>query len=102
MINVCGYRILVEPEIIEEKFESSLDLVKVDETKDHEKRNTQKGLVVQVGPDAYKPGDCKGPWCKAGDTVLMTRGSGLEFLEDSGRELLIVNEEDILAVLGGK
>ncbi len=101
-MKVCGFRILIEPEVIEEKFESTLDLVKIDETKDHEKRNTQKGLVLQVGPDAYKPEECKGPWCKEGDIVLFTRGSGREFLEEDGKELIIVNEEDILIVLGAK
>lgn len=101
-MQVCGYRILIEPETIGDKYESTLDLVKSEDTKDHEKRNTQKGLVVQVGPDAYDRDNFKGPWCKVGDTVMYTRGSGREFLEDGGRELAIVNEEDILIVLGGK
>lgn len=98
-MKVCGYRIIIEPENIEEKFESSLDLVKVDETKDHEKRNIQKGKVLQVGQDAYKPSDCKGPWCKEGDIVLFTRGGGREFFTEDGKELIVVNEEDILVVM---
>ncbi len=98
---VVGYRILVEPEVIDDKFEGS-DFVKVDQTIDSDKRNTNTGTVLQVGPDAYKPGDCKGPWCEAGDFVLYIRGGGKEFLTEAGKELVIINEEDILLKKRGK
>lgn len=99
-IQIVGYRILLKPEKIVEKFESSvIDLVKPEVTKEDELRNVRKGEVLQVGAECYKEHENKGPWCKVGDTVLINPMSG--FNHQEGEEMyLIVNEEDILAVIG--
>ena len=98
--NVTGYRILVDPEEIKDKWDSSvLDLVKAETTVDTEKRNTVIGKVLQVGADCYKEPDCVKPWCKVGDMVLINRGAGSQYYDkdDNEKLYLIVNEEDIQA-----
>ena len=97
-MKITGYRVLLDPGEIDEKFESTLDLVKPEDTKDHEKRNIQSGEVLQVGPDAYNNSECVAPWCKPGDKVLFIRGSATLF-DYNGKDLLIINDSDILATL---
>lgn len=95
---IQGYRILVDPQEIKEKFEgTSLDIVKVEVTKDHEKRNIQEGVVLQVGEDCYRDDACKKPWCKVGDTVLFKRGASVNWYDENEKLYVILNEEDILA-----
>lgn len=96
--NIQGYRILVDPQEINEKYEgTTLDLVKVGETTDHEKRNMQEGVVLQVGADCYKDDACKKPWCKEGDTILFKRGAAVNWYDENEKLYVILNEEDILA-----
>ena len=97
---VKGYRILIDPDPIQEKFEgTTLDLVKVGSTIDKEKRNMQSGLVLQVGADCYKNNTCKDPWCKKGDTILFKRGGGVNWYDSEDKLYIILNEEDVLATL---
>lgn len=101
---VAGYRVLVDPAEIKEKWKSDvLDIVKVDETVDTEKRNTVIGKVLQVGADCYKKDACTEPWCKVGDMVLVNRGAGSQYYDkdDNEKLYLIVNEEDIQATFLG-
>ncbi len=101
MIKVQGFRILLKPEEIKKEWESSIEgLVKAETTKDSELRNVKKGKVLQVGADAYKSGEVRFPWCKVGDTVLINPQSGHNYSDDEGKWFIIVNEEDILAVIG--
>ncbi len=101
-IKVAGYRILLEPDVIEDTLtHGSLTLVKHEITKESDLRNTNKAKVLQVGPDAYKSGEVQAPWCKEGDTVLINPQSGYQYHVSNDKCLLIVNEEDILAVIGG-
>lgn len=101
-INIQGYRILLKPEEIDDKIKyGDLELVKHEVTKDSDKRNVQKGEVLQVGPDCYKDGDVKAPWCKPGDTVIINPHSGHNFYDDEDNWFIIVNEEDILATIEG-
>jgi co-chaperonin GroES (HSP10) len=98
-ISVKGYRILLKPEEIQEKFKSTLDLVKPESTKEGEYRNIQKGEVLQIGADCYKSNEVSQPWCKVGDKVIINRGSGHNFYDDKDNWFIIVNEEDILATV---
>ena len=99
-VKIVGYRILLKPEKIEDKIKHGpLILEKSEVTKEDELRNVRKGEVLQVGAECYKEHENKGPWCKVGDTVLINPMSG--FNHQEGEETyLIVNEEDILAVIG--
>ena len=98
-INIQGYRVLLKPDEIKDKIESTLDLVKAEVTKDTELRNMRKATVLQVGADCYGPERTDKPWCKEGDRVLINPQAGFPHEED-GERYLIVNEEDILATIG--
>jgi chaperonin GroES len=60
----------------------------------------QRGKVLAFDPD-YSPG-ANSPSARAlcvGDIVLFTRFSGEGFKPDTGEDLLLVKDEDIIAIL---
>jgi chaperonin GroES len=59
-----------------------------------------RGKVISVGPGKLlKDGTRRGLQVKAGDTVLFTSWAGDEFKNRGQADILIMSEEDILAVL---
>jgi len=68
---------------------------------DAAKGKPQRGKVVAVGPGKLlKDGSRRGLQVKEGDTVLFTNWAGDEFKQRSTSEdILVMREEDILAVL---
>lgn len=67
---------------------------------DSAKGKPQRGKVVAVGPGKLtKDGSRRGLQVKEGDTVLFTSWAGDEFREKGGDNILVMREEDILAVL---
>ena len=60
----------------------------------------QKGEVLAVGPGRLlKDGSRRSLQVKEGDTILFTSWAGDEFRERGGDEILLMREEDVLAVL---
>lgn len=99
-INVKGYRILMKPEVISDEIKGkTITLIKSEITKDSEKRNIQKGVVLGMGPDCYTEDKAGEPYCKVGDTILINRGSGHNIYDDKDNWFIIVNEEDVLATI---
>jgi|SRR3954447_303625 len=67
---------------------------------DTAKNKPQKGKVLAAGPGRLlKDGSRKGMQVKAGDTVLFTNWAGDEFRQRGGDEILVMREEDVLAVV---
>jgi chaperonin GroES len=68
---------------------------------DNAKQKPQKGTVLAVGPGKLlKDGTRRPLQIKEGDTVLFTTWAGDEFKQHkSGDQVLIMHEEDVLAVL---
>lgn len=68
---------------------------------DTAKNKPQRGTVLAVGPGKLlKDGSRRGLQVKPGDTVLFTAWAGDEFKDRSTQsELLIMHEEDVLAVI---
>ena len=67
---------------------------------DSAKNKPQKGKVLAVGPGRLlKDGTRQPLQVKAGDTVLFTNWAGDEFKELQGQNVLLMREEDVLAVL---
>ena len=67
---------------------------------DAAKNKPQKGKVLAAGPGKLlKDGKRRGLQVKEGDTVLFTSWAGDEFKERSGDTILVMREEDILAVV---
>jgi chaperonin GroES len=69
---------------------------------DAAKKKPQKGTVVAVGPGKLlDDGTRRGLQVKEGDSVLFTAWAGDEFKDRRNEEeILVMHEEDILAVLG--
>lgn len=68
---------------------------------DNAKTKPQKGTVIAVGPGKMlKDGSRRALQVKVGDTVLFTTWAGDEYKQHhTGDAILIMHEEDILAVV---
>lgn len=96
-----GYKILCAiPEAEKEFEESSIGLVKADETMRNEETLTTVLFVVAMGPDCYldKAKFPSGPWCKEGDFVLVRPHAGSR-LVIHGREFRMIYDDNVDAVV---
>jgi len=94
-----GYRILIVMPKVDEKTKGGV-LLPTD-MKNREDVASIIGKVVEVGSDAYPANDSKfeyGPWCKAGDWVMLSKYSGHRF-ECDGAEMRIVNDDAVIAIV---
>ena len=67
---------------------------------DSAKEKPQKGKVLAVGAGRLlKDGSRKGVQVKVGDVVLFTAWAGDEYKDGQGGNILLMREEDILAVI---
>ena len=67
---------------------------------DSAKEKPQEGKVVAVGKGkVLDNGNVQAPEVKAGDRILYGKYSGSEITTKDGEELLIMREEDILAII---
>ena len=96
MIIPCGHRILVKPEKVEEKTEGGIYIPET--AKGREQQGTMKGVVVEVGPNAWKAFDDGHQWANVGDKVCFKRYAGEVIKDDDGTEYRIMNDEDVLSV----
>jgi chaperonin GroES len=92
-IKPLGDRVLVRPLNQSEEKIGSLYIP------DTAKEKPQEGVVEAVGPGRTEDGKTIAPEVKVGDRVLYGKYSGTEIKKD-GKEMLIIRENDILAVLG--
>ena len=96
-----GYKLLcIVPEVDEKIAGTSLDLVRDAATMRAEEHATTVLFVMRVGPDAYKD-TAKfptGPWCKAGDFVLVRTYTGTRF-KVFGKEFRVLNDDQIECVV---
>jgi|TARA_R110002020_G_scaffold239650_2_gene452205 co-chaperonin GroES (HSP10) len=93
-----GFRIVILPLTLKAKTKAGLHLT--DETIEQAQITTNVCKVLKIGPDAY--GDTerfpKGPWCKEGDWILITKYAGSR-IKIEGGELRIINDDEVLAVI---
>ncbi|MGG1553546.1 MULTISPECIES: co-chaperone GroES [Paenibacillus] len=92
MIRPLGDRVIIEAVAKEETTASGIVLP------DTAKEKPQEGKVVAVGSGALKDGVRVPLEVKEGDRIIFSKYAGTEVKYD-GRELLILRESDILAVL---
>jgi chaperonin GroES len=81
-------RVLVEPAAAEERTAGGIYIP------DTAKEKPQRGIIVAVGPGKKD----EPTTVKEGDTVLYGKYSGTE-LQFEGKDLLIMRESDILAII---
>jgi len=93
-----GYKILVALPEVDDKYESGL--VKAGSTVLYEEVLSTVFFVVALGPDCYtdKTRYPTGPWCKAGDFVVLRSNSGSR-LKIHGKEFRMINEDTVDAVV---
>lgn len=92
-----GYHILCAiPEQDKEFEESSIGLIKADETIRYEEMLTTVLFVVALGPDCYadKERYPSGPWCKPGDFILVRPNAGSR-LVIHGKEFRMINDDTV-------
>jgi chaperonin GroES len=91
-IKPLGDRVLVRPDVAEEKTASGIIIP------DTAKEKPQRGTVVAVGPGKVENGAKIDMTVKAGDKVLYGKYSGTELNLD-GEDFLIMRESDILGIV---
>lgn len=98
MITPAGHRVLVKPDPVEEVSKGGIVIA----TKANEqqlKNATTIGTVVAIGMNAWKAFDDGSPWAKVGDRVSYAKYGGKSIKDASGEEFVVLNDEDILAIL---
>ncbi len=96
-IKPLGDRIVVKPLEASEKTKGGIVLP------DTSKEKPQEGKIVAVGKGkVLESGQVQAPEVKVGDRVLYGKYSGTEITTSEGDELLIMKEEDILAIVNTK
>jgi len=89
-----GDRVVVKPLEPENKTKGGIVLP------DTAKEKPQEGKVIAVGKGkVLDNGSVQAPEVKVGDKVLYGKYSGNEITTKEGEELLIMKEEDILAII---
>lgn len=94
-----GYKLLCVVPDVAETFENS-DIVKADSYMRSEEHGTTVMFVLRMGPDAYtdKTKFPSGPWCKAGDFVIVRTYSGTR-VKIFGKEFRMINDDQVDAVV---
>jgi len=93
-IKPLGDRVVIKPLEAESKTKGGILLP------DTAKEKPQEGKVVAVGKGkVLENGSVQAPEVKVGDKVLYGKYSGNEITTKEGEELLIMREEDILAII---
>ena len=93
-IKPLGDRIVIKPLEAEAKTKGGILLP------DTAKEKPQEGKVVAIGKGkTLENGTTQAPEVKVGDKVLYGKYSGNEITTKDGEELLIMREEDILAII---
>ena len=93
-IKPLGDRVVIKPLEAESKTKGGIVLP------DTAKEKPQEGKVVAVGKGkVLENGSVQAPEVKVGDKVLYGKYSGNEITTKEGEELLIMREEDILAII---
>jgi chaperonin GroES len=93
-IKPLGDRVVIKPLEAENKTKGGIVLP------DTAKEKPQEGKVVAVGKGkVLDNGSVQAPEVKVGDKVLYGKYSGNEITTKEGEELLIMREEDILAII---
>ena len=89
------HRVILKPYVLPKKSEGGIDLSAISERS--QAINTDRGIILMFGPQAWKDFGCKQPPFKVGDKVFYAK-YGAKVLKDEDTEELyiILNDEDVL------
>lgn len=105
MLKPAGPRVLIKPDPIieEEKTESGIVIGLGSYDKRLKEAAQQTGVVVAVGDQAwtYANGNADVAWADVGDRVVYSKFGGRVIVDPTDKEAqyIILNDEDILAVI---
>jgi co-chaperonin GroES (HSP10) len=98
MITPILHRIILKPDTVEEVTASGIvipkDLIK------KERKAIETATVVSIGETAFKDYGGGTTTIKVGDRVVIAQYSGKEIKDTDETIYLVVNDEDILVILG--
>jgi co-chaperonin GroES (HSP10) len=98
-ITPCGHRIIVRPDSIPER-QGTLYLPTT--TREREKYAQTFGVIVAIGPTAWKAFDSGEPWAKVGDHISFAKYGGYLVEDPETKEhFRILNDEDCVSVITG-
>jgi len=89
------YKVLIEPEEVEEKTEGGIILP--DKVKEQEYLAQVRGKVVAIGGNAFE--EWKGLRPEVGNMVYVAKYSGLRVIGNDGKTYQIAHDKDIAAVI---
>src|SRR6056297_727101 len=92
-----GSHVLVYPDPVEEKTAGGVILP--DTTRDNEQRAATSGTVIAIGPSAWQDLDDGTAWAEVGNHVSYARYAGVEMVGKDDKNYVLINDNDILAVL---
>jgi len=107
-IKPTGHHVLVKPQKVEEvdeviKAAKQFGIVLTEDTTKKKQIGVSTGVVVAIGPTAYKEYADGIPWVKEGDLVAYVRHGGMYIDDPEDDEVyLLLNDGDIAAVLTTK
>jgi chaperonin GroES len=96
-IEPVGHHVLVRPDQVAEKSTGGIFLAPT--ARENEQRASITGHVIGVGATAWIDVGDGSPWAKVGDYVSYARYSGFELQGLDGEKYVLLNDQDILAIL---
>lgn len=96
-ITPLDVRILVKPDVVEERTKGGIILA--DTTRDKSKYAATKAFLVAVGSNAFNEWGADARKPQVGDRVLFAQYSGARQEGADGRDYVLMNDEDLLAVV---
>lgn len=96
-IKPTGGHLLVMPEKVEAKTKGGIFLPET--TREKEQQAATVGKLVAVGPTAWKDIDDGSAWAAVGDKISYARYAGVSMLGKDGESYVLINDNDVLAVL---
>lgn len=98
-----GHRLLVKPDSLEEADPTiaaakKVGIVLSDLSERMEQTAIDTGIVLDIGPNAWKAFDDGHAWAKRGDRVVYAKYGG-KLVKDGENKFLILNDEDVIGVI---
>lgn len=106
-VTPCGHRVVVKSDnvievdpVLAAAERAGIKLMK--NAEDREQGAVSTGVLVAVGPNAWKAFDGGEPWAKPGDKVAFAQYAGKRIKISKDQFVLLLNDDDIQAVLEGE
>lgn len=99
------HRILVKQDKLEDKDETfkaarALGIVIADQEQKREQAAIDTGVVIEVGPTAFKDFGLDEPPIKVGQTIVYARYGGKAIVDPETKETFVaLNDEDVICIL---